>query len=85
MKNLIASVVAALLAIPPVYMFGLKDYQKNRIRVLDPNYDPYGAGYNVRQSKIAVGSGRLWGRVCSTAPKASSTGFRSTIPTTSLL
>ena len=33
LKNLIASVVAALLAIPPVYMFGLKDYQKNRIRV----------------------------------------------------
>ncbi len=63
LRNLIASVVAALLAIPPVYMFGLKDYQKNRIRVfLDPNYDPYGAGYNVRQSKIAVGSGRLWGK-----------------------
>jgi rod shape determining protein RodA len=41
----------------------LKPYQKNRIEILlDPNKDPRGNGYNVVQSKMAVGSGGLWGR-----------------------
>src|SRR3989338_4242343 len=41
----------------------LKPYQKERIAIfLDPGADHSSAGYNVRQSKIAVGSGRLWGR-----------------------
>lgn len=41
----------------------LKDYQKNRIRVfLDPELDPFGSGYHVIQSKIAIGSGGLWGK-----------------------
>jgi rod shape determining protein RodA len=41
----------------------LKPYQKERIMtVLDPERDPYGAGYQVRQSRIAVGSGGLWGQ-----------------------
>jgi rod shape determining protein RodA len=36
----------------------LKDFQKERVlTVLDPERDPYGVGYQVRQSKIAVGSG----------------------------
>ncbi|MDD4263242.1 MAG: rod shape-determining protein RodA [Firmicutes bacterium] len=62
-KHLVLSVVLAAASSPPVYLFLLKDYQKNRIKVfLDPNFDVYGAGYNVRQSKIAVGSGRLWGK-----------------------
>jgi len=40
----------------------LADYQKERVlTVLDPARDPYGAGYQVRQSKIAVGSGELVG------------------------
>jgi len=40
----------------------LKDFQKERVlTVLDPDRDPYGAGYQVRQSKIAVGSGGLAG------------------------
>ncbi len=40
----------------------LADYQKERVlTVLDPSRDPYGAGYQVRQSKIAVGSGELVG------------------------
>ena len=41
----------------------LKEYQKERIRtVLDPDRDPAGVGYQVRQSKIAIGSGGLTGK-----------------------
>ena len=41
----------------------LKPYQKERVlTVIDPERDPYGAGYQVRQSKIAVGSGQLLGQ-----------------------
>lgn len=41
----------------------LQDYQKNRILVfLDPGRDPLGAGYQIIQSKVAIGSGGLWGK-----------------------
>jgi len=41
----------------------LKDYQKNRFLVfLDPSVDPRGAGYNLIQSKVAIGSGGLTGK-----------------------
>ncbi|MGI6784625.1 MAG: FtsW/RodA/SpoVE family cell cycle protein [Aminivibrio sp.] len=49
-------------AIPLGWQF-LKEYQKMRIRVfIDPWVDPLGAGYNVIQSRIAVGSGGLLGK-----------------------
>ena len=52
-----------LSAIPPLYFFALKEYQRNRILVfLDPMRDPLGAGYNVIQSRIAVGSGGFAGK-----------------------
>ena len=42
---------------------GLKPYQQKRIAsFLDPNADPLGAGYNVLQSKVAIGSGGLVGK-----------------------
>jgi rod shape determining protein RodA len=42
---------------------GLKPYQQKRITTfLDPNADPLGAGYNVLQSKVAIGSGGLLGK-----------------------
>ncbi|HCV41843.1 MAG TPA: rod shape-determining protein RodA [Bacteroidetes bacterium] len=42
---------------------GLKPYQQKRIATfLDPNADPLGAGYNVLQSKVAIGSGGLLGK-----------------------
>ncbi len=45
------------------WKFVLKDFQKDRVMVfLDPNLDPKGKGYNVKQATIAVGSGMLWGR-----------------------
>ena len=52
-----------LSAIPVMFLFLLKDYQKNRILVfIDPMRDPLGAGYNVIQSRIAVGSGGMTGK-----------------------
>jgi rod shape determining protein RodA len=40
----------------------LHDYQRNRILTfIDPNLDPYGKGYNVKQAQIAIGSGGLFG------------------------
>lgn len=41
----------------------LKEHQRNRIKVLlDPSFDTRGLGYQVTQSKIAIGSGGLWGK-----------------------
>ncbi len=50
-------------ALLPVFWMVLQDYQKNRIRVfLNPELDPFGSGYHVIQSKIAIGSGGLFGK-----------------------
>ncbi|HTM11455.1 MAG TPA: rod shape-determining protein RodA [Bryobacteraceae bacterium] len=47
----------------PVGWYFLKDYQRQRLETfLDPSGDPRGAGYQVIQSKIAVGDGGVWGR-----------------------
>jgi rod shape determining protein RodA len=55
--------VGAGLAFLPVAWHFLKPYQRNRILTfLDPDRDPLGAGYHVIQSKIAIGSGRLFGK-----------------------
>ena len=55
-------VVVAVIA-PVSYWLVLKDYQRQRVvSFLDPSQDPKGSGYQVIQSKIAVGSGALWGR-----------------------
>jgi rod shape determining protein RodA len=55
------ALIAMLLA--PVAWTQLKDYQKERIlTVLDTSRDPSGYGYQVRQSKIAIGSGGLTGK-----------------------
>jgi rod shape determining protein RodA len=53
---------AAAVAAPIVYE-SLHDYQRARITTfLDPESDPLGAGYNIIQSKIALGSGGFWGK-----------------------
>jgi rod shape determining protein RodA len=55
--------VGAGLAFLPIGWHFLKTYQQQRILTfLDPDRDPLGAGYHVIQSKIAIGSGRLFGR-----------------------
>jgi rod shape determining protein RodA len=56
---LICSVVLSLV----VWNFGLHDYQKRRLTtVLFPESDPLGSGYQIIQSKIAIGSGGLTGK-----------------------
>jgi len=51
------------LSITPVAISFLKPYQKSRILTfLDPSRDPLGAGYQITQSKIAIGSGGLFGK-----------------------
>jgi len=58
-----ALLVVAVLAGVWTWQVALKPYQKERVlTILDQERDPYGAGYQVRQSKIAVGSGRLVGQ-----------------------
>ena len=55
----------ALSSIPGAYLLWqfMQDYQKQRVlTLLDPNSDPLGAGYNIIQSKIAIGSGGLFGK-----------------------
>ena len=59
----VASGLAAISAIVPVWKFVLLDYQKQRLLTyLNPESDPLGAGYHVMQSKIALGSGGLFGK-----------------------
>lgn len=54
---------AAAVAVPPFVLFGLHEYQRNRILTfLDPEKDPSGTGYHILQSKIALGSGGLLGK-----------------------
>ena len=51
------------LSIAPVAISFLKPYQKSRILTfIDPSRDPLGAGYQITQSKIAIGSGGLFGK-----------------------
>ncbi len=53
----------AFIAILPVAISFLKPYQKSRILTfLNPERDPLGAGYQIIQSKIAIGSGGLFGK-----------------------
>lgn len=55
--------VAAVVTIPPFVMFGMHEYQRNRVLTfLSPESDPSGTGYNIIQSKIALGSGGLLGK-----------------------
>ena len=58
-----AGAAAAVAVIPPFVMFGMHDYQRNRVLTfLSPESDPSGTGYNIIQSKIALGSGGVLGK-----------------------
>ncbi len=51
------------LAVLPSFWFILKDYQKDRLLVFwNPDIDPLGAGYSINQSRIAIGSGGIFGK-----------------------
>ena len=61
-KILLGAVISALALLPVGWMI-LKPYQRMRLLVfIDPSVDPQGAGYNVIQSRIAVGSGGFFGK-----------------------
>lgn len=55
--------LSALIAIPFLWIFILYDYQKQRVlNFINPDNDPLGSGYNIIQSKIAIGSGGFFGK-----------------------
>jgi len=63
-KNILLFSLAVIIVVTPLtWNFGLKEYQKNRILAfISPDRDPSGTGYNIIQSKIAIGSGRIFGK-----------------------
>lgn len=62
LRSFSSLVGAGIVFLPIAYHF-LKPYQQRRIwTFLNPDLDPLGAGYHVIQSKIAIGSGRLFGK-----------------------
>ena len=61
-RVMLAFGVLGLATLPVLWMF-MRDYQKARIfTFLNPESDPLGTGYNIIQSKIAIGSGGLFGK-----------------------
>ncbi len=61
-KYVIAVILIAVIAIPLLYNFVLPSHAKARIDIfLNPELDPKGSGYNLIQSKLAIGSGQLLG------------------------
>lgn len=70
LKHIIILSAVALMLLPTSYLF-MHDYQKKRlISVLNPSSDPKGAGYNVTQAQIAIGSGQLLGRGLGHGPQS---------------
>ena len=62
-KTLISFFIAFLISTPLAWNYVLKPYQKARITsFIKPLEDPQGTGYNVIQSKIAIGSGKIFGK-----------------------
>jgi rod shape determining protein RodA len=62
-RYVIGGFFALLLASPAWYLFLAQEHQKNRILTFfNPYRDPTGAGYNIIQSQIAIGSGGLYGK-----------------------
>lgn len=63
MRWFVGGGIAALVIAPIAYFFGLHDYQQRRVTTfLNPESDPLGAGYHITQSKIAIGSGGMFGK-----------------------
>lgn len=61
--RLIAGFCLLAASFAPVLWYHMHDYQRQRVLTfLDPEQDPLGAGYHIIQSKIAIGSGGLYGK-----------------------
>lgn len=68
---LLITALIGLVSLPLLWLFILKPYQRERIMTfLDPSHDPFGSGYNVLQSTISVGSGKLLGRGLGHGPQS---------------
>lgn len=62
-KKILIGILIAVAVLIPIGYLSLKPYQKDRLTsFISPDRDPLGAGYNVKQSKITVGSGGFWGK-----------------------
>lgn len=61
-KYIITAILLILILVPVMYFFILPEHAKTRIDVfLNPDLDPRGSGYNIIQSKLAIGAGGLFG------------------------
>ncbi|HOZ54790.1 MAG TPA: rod shape-determining protein RodA [Clostridia bacterium] len=61
-KYIIIAIIISAILIPVIYLNVLPSHAKTRIDVyLNPEIDPRGTGYNIIQSKLAIGSGQLFG------------------------
>ena len=55
--------LGAMAVAGPILFATMHDYQRKRVLIfMDPESDPLGAGYHISQSKIAIGSGGVWGK-----------------------
>ncbi len=60
---MIGAGAVALVSLPALWYFVMHEYQQKRVLTLfNPDSDPLGAGYHIIQSKIAIGSGGLFGK-----------------------
>jgi len=63
LKFALISIFCLLILSPLIWKFVLHDYQRHRVETfINPGLDPMGNGYNVIQSKIAIGSGGFFGK-----------------------
>ena len=61
-RYIFTAILLVIVLAPILYFFVLPNYAKSRIDVyLNPNLDPRGQGYNVIQSELAIGAGKLFG------------------------
>ena len=61
-KYIISAIALVIIAVPLIYNFVLPQHAKSRIDTfLHPESDPKGAGYNILQSKLAIGAGEVTG------------------------
>ncbi|NIO16730.1 MAG: rod shape-determining protein RodA [Deltaproteobacteria bacterium] len=62
LKSMVKLGVSGLITVPLLWMM-MKGYQKERVvSFMSPEKDPFGTGYHIIQSKIAIGSGGFWGK-----------------------
>lgn len=62
-RYLLVLIIVGVAMIPVVANFGLKPFQRERLTTfINPDYDPQGAGWNINQSLIAIGSGGFYGK-----------------------